>query len=366
MNRGLSVYLDLLRFTAAMAVFLCHSSYARYTAIFTDSFRPFGHDAVIVFFVLSGFVIAYVSARKEHAFRDYALSRAARIYSVAIPAIVLTVVLDFARMWLVPGFSEHQFHKLWLYLPFYSVFGTDWWFLNEDMLSNSPFWSLSYEVWYYVAFGVLFYLRGQWRWIAAGVVLALIGPRQWLLFPIWLAGCALYYHHDRLHIGRILARCLFFGSIATYGLLKYMHGFDAINDAVNYLLLGWPHQYLRYSQYFIGDYLIGTLVLVNIFAARHCEFRLFTSWARGIRLAASFTFALYLFHMPMLKFYSALFQTNTESLADYTLLLSSVLGSVVLLGMVTEWRKAAVRGWLERGLLIVQDWLARALPARPV
>lgn len=348
MDRRLSVYLDLLRFSAAVTVLLCHATYARYTTQFAGAFGPFGHDAVIVFFVLSGYVIAYVSDRKEHTARDYALSRAARIYSVALPAIALTIVLDSARMWIDPSFFEYQFHELWAYLPFYSVFGTDWWFLNEDMLSNSPFWSLSYEVWYYVLFGALFYLRGRWRWICAGAVLALIGPRQWLLFPIWLAGCALYYRHEQWRLSRTRARWLFFGSMVVYALVKSLHGFDAINGAVNQLLADWPHEHLRYSQFFIGDYLIGGLVLVNIFAARYCEFRAFAGRARFIRFAASFTFSLYLFHMPLLKFYSAIFHTDTHSVGDYGLLLAAVVATVVLLGLVTERKKHVARAILEK------------------
>lgn len=53
-----------------------------------------GVQAVDAFFVLSGFVIAHVSAVKERDARTYFISRAARIYSVAIPAIILTSILD--------------------------------------------------------------------------------------------------------------------------------------------------------------------------------------------------------------------------------------------------------------------------------
>lgn len=364
MNRETSIYLDLLRFVAAMAVFLAHASYARYTALLTEDLGPLGHDAVIVFFVISGYVIAYVSARKEQSFQDYALSRAARIYSVAIPAIVLTIALECARVRLVPTLHEYQLHKLWLYVPFWSVFGTDWWFLNENMLSNSPFWSLSYEVWYYVIFGALFYFRGWRRLLYAGIALVTIGPRQWLLFPIWLAGCVLYYRHERWPVRRGTARCLFFGSIVVYALLKGIHGFDAINAAVNQLFAELPQRYLRYSQFFVGDYLIGALVIVNILSARYCQFAFLTSATKPIRLTASFTFSLYLFHMPLLEFYALVLHTNADSLGAYALLLGSVLASVAVLGMLTEWRKATLRRWLEASLLHVRGMIGRLLSAR--
>ncbi|MGA7451675.1 MAG: hypothetical protein WBW73_10515, partial [Rhodoplanes sp.] len=42
--------------------------------------------------------------------------------------------------------------------------------------SNSPYWSLGFEVWYYVAFGAFVFCPGRWRWIAAATVLVFIGP----------------------------------------------------------------------------------------------------------------------------------------------------------------------------------------------
>ncbi|HKT40810.1 MAG TPA: acyltransferase [Rhodanobacteraceae bacterium] len=360
LNRPLSIYLDLLRFTAALVVFLSHATNARYTSYLAGTMGPFAHDGVIVFFVLSGFVIAYVSTCKEHSARDYGLSRAARIYSVALPAILLTMALDLLRTIYVPTFHEYQFHKLWFYIPLWTAFGTDWWFLNENMLSNGPFWSLSYEVWYYVIFGSLFYFRGRKRWIFAVIALAIVGPRQWLLFPIWLSGCALYHVHERHELGRGLARSIFLGSIAIYLLLKFTHTFDAINATVNVWFGNWPVDKLRYSQFFAGDYLIATLVLMNIYSARYCEFAILSRCSRWVTLAASFTFSLYLFHMPLMKFYSTLMHVNPHSRLMYALLLGLTVTSVVLLGTVTEWRKHTLRRWLALGL----DQLQRIRLAR--
>ena len=98
MNHGTSLYLDLIRFFAAAMVFVTHASYERFTGGWMREIGlgSFGNDAVVVFFVLSGLVIAYVCHAREKTLRDYALSRAARIYSVVIPCLLLTVILDFA------------------------------------------------------------------------------------------------------------------------------------------------------------------------------------------------------------------------------------------------------------------------------
>ena len=86
MTNALSFYLDGLRFGAAFTVFLAHYSVQRISGGFFWPSFAYGHTAVLVFFVLSGFVIAWVTETRERSLEDYILSRAARLYSVIIPA----------------------------------------------------------------------------------------------------------------------------------------------------------------------------------------------------------------------------------------------------------------------------------------
>ena len=78
MNRCLSLYLDLIRPLAALCVLLSHISLPQISGTL-KSFSLAGAQAVNVFFVLSGFVIAHVWATRESNVRDYAIARAARI-----------------------------------------------------------------------------------------------------------------------------------------------------------------------------------------------------------------------------------------------------------------------------------------------
>jgi hypothetical protein len=73
MNRPTSIYLDLVRFGAAAVVFVVHAGFDRFTGGLPILWRfgDLGNDAVMVFFVLSGFVIAYVSDQKETTPREY-------------------------------------------------------------------------------------------------------------------------------------------------------------------------------------------------------------------------------------------------------------------------------------------------------
>ena len=89
LNESVSLYLDLARIAAAMIVLLHHVFQPPY---FSSAVHIPGRSAVIVFFVISGFVIAYASDGR-HDWRDYAVARLTRVYSVALPALLLTAVL---------------------------------------------------------------------------------------------------------------------------------------------------------------------------------------------------------------------------------------------------------------------------------
>ena len=94
MTNALSFYLDGLRFGAAFTVFLAHYSVQRISGGFFWPSFAYGHTAVLVFFVLSGFVIAWVTETRERSLGEYVVSRAARLYSVIIPAFIITAVVN--------------------------------------------------------------------------------------------------------------------------------------------------------------------------------------------------------------------------------------------------------------------------------
>ena len=94
MSLAVSVYLDLFRMAAALVVFLSHTTASHLTAFLVPEAESFGGEAVAAFFVLSGFVIGYVADTRENAPRLYAVSRLARVYSVALPAIIITLAFD--------------------------------------------------------------------------------------------------------------------------------------------------------------------------------------------------------------------------------------------------------------------------------
>ena len=66
MNKGMSIYLELIRVVATLLVLLSHASeFAPKTLQIILSELRLGRDGVILFFVLSGYVITWCAIEKE-------------------------------------------------------------------------------------------------------------------------------------------------------------------------------------------------------------------------------------------------------------------------------------------------------------
>src|SRR5476651_1385848 len=93
MNKSTSLYLDFLRVIAAFGVLLVHANLPWFSsALFLRA--ELGHKLVMVFFVLSGYLIAFTVDKKNKGPEKYLVDRISRLYSVVIPALILTFVVD--------------------------------------------------------------------------------------------------------------------------------------------------------------------------------------------------------------------------------------------------------------------------------
>src|SRR5471030_124194 len=160
MNKSTSLYLDLLRIFAAFVVFFGHANFGW----FSNNLFPgdLGHKFVTIFFVLSGYLIAFTVDKKNKGLKRYLIDRFSRLYSVVIPALVFTYLIDFIGKHFNPGFylplisPNNQIERFILNATFLQQI----WGLSTMPSSNSPFWSISYEFWYYMLFAVFCYVKG--------------------------------------------------------------------------------------------------------------------------------------------------------------------------------------------------------------
>lgn len=367
MNPNTSIYLDAVRFFVALVVFASHANYQRFTGG-VPLFEPvagLGNDAVMVFFVLSGYVIAHVAATREPHLGDFAASRLARLYSVVVPALLFTFLLDTLGTQLDPSLYTGRWYEMDDPVRRFAAgltFTNELWFSYTRPFSNGPFWSIGYEFWYYVLFAAAHYLPPGRRGVAVAAVCLLIGPKILLLLPVWWMGVWAYRVAQRpRRPGLVTSAVLFLAPVVGYAVFRHAGGPDALRDLA-YGLLGDEvmREQLSWSRHFLGNYVIGALVATHFVGLAGLAPHLADMPAaaeRGIRYLAGFTFSLYLLHYPLVQFISA--SVPVLGLEDYRAawVVGATLATVWAIGARLERQK----GPLKR---LFSSWFTRR-PARP-
>lgn len=343
LTKSHSLYLDLFRLIAATLVMLEHISIVRFSGGMIGFFHSYGHDAVVIFFVLSGYVITYVSDTKEKSAGNYLLSRFSRLYSVILPALILTIVLDTIGSRIDPTLyagklqSNHPEYRFLINL--FNV--QQVWYLNIKPFTNGPFWSMSYEFWYYVIFAAFVYTRSYIRIIVPLVLLFLVGPKIVVLFPLWLSGVLVY----RLHKNNVRIPYPLFVFLITPVLFLALK--------LNLYETLPRYKVLAFSGQFIQDYITGLLVFLHLLASK----QIFTSNSSEslierravstvIRFLAGKSFTMYLCHVPLFFFWAAVYNHDANNVFHIARLFFTTLMCIILIASFTENKKHVVRRWV--------------------
>jgi peptidoglycan/LPS O-acetylase OafA/YrhL len=336
MRQGFSVWLDALRILATLTVVASHVAYPRFTYGEYQWMRDLnlGSDAVILFFVVSGLVIAKAAERDGNLPR-YAFNRATRLYSVMIPALLLTWAFDRIGLGINSLSYPAQFYQH-LPLPTFLLSGLTFsneWFVADPVRlgSNGPLWSLSYEVAYYALFGAFFFLSGARRVACLLVLTLIVGPLALLLMPSWIFGVLLWKRISRTS-GRQMpplpAVALALLPPALYALALALSVPEALSDLTAAV---WPDAYpvhaLRFSNEFLWNGLIGLLVAAHLVGMS----QLLTTWHRGaraIRWLAGASFSVYVTHYPALHLLDAITPPDLWARGLWLLVASVLVGLI--------------------------------------
>ncbi|MEO5938893.1 MAG: acyltransferase family protein [Sphingomonas sp.] len=332
-----SLYLDVLRFTAAVAVYVNHiAKYPFVPAVARGAplslYEQYGAPAVTVFFVLSGYVIAYVVATRERDARSYAISRLSRLYSVVIPALLLTLLLDSWGQWLDPAlYAEHIVSPKPMTAGGYAASS---FLINEFQAfgfhgigpgSNGPWWSLSFEAAYYLVAGMIMFARPRVAIILALVVFAVAGRTIVALAPLWALGFFLYRWRDALAHALPLPLIFWLASIVAIAVIPWLL---PSSPAMNFgLHFPWARQELNRN--LAQDYAVAIAVAVHLVAAHKLFGGAIGTAPRAVavvRFLGAMTFPLYAMHRPAMFFLAAISPWPQQSAA-------TIIGTTLAIGL---------------------------------
>ena len=328
-------------------------------------FTGAGHEAVMLFFVLSGCVIAHViyglHEQGKWAWPGYLSARLTRLWIVLIPALLLTAFWDRTGIWLAAGkqsiYGGAGFGNI-LNQPVAALSSPEVFFGNVFFLqrilvptfgSNGPVWSISYEFVYYLVYplllGCAFVLRGRILAGAASAALAVgllvfAGPSISAAFVIWMFGVGAYFLFKKAPWPARWAIPGFLG-----GVMLLLGCIVGSRIGIDLGMVDW-------------EVLIGIACALAIYAGLSAEpTERLTRILRPFHGLSAVSYSVYLLHTPLLVFIaSLLFTSNADrwdpDLAHLALsvpIALAVLGYCVLVWFFTEHRTNDLRRWL-RGL----------------
>ena len=364
--------LDLIRALAACAVMVGHLRalfFVDFRQLSKESwplealyfFTGFGHQAVVVFFVLSGFLISSTVIRShvlgKWSWRDYAVNRATRLYVVLIPGLLLGFLWDRTGSWLfaTKGIYAHPLADLGPAVPLQNLTSANllgnFFFLQTILCdtfgSNGPLWSLANEFWYYVLFPVALAAGLAWSRRRLGVAIpmtclaifigAFVGRAILIGFFIWLAGCALVFLYSKVHVR---------SRFAALGMLCFTSVLAVAAFAVARVLQPDP---------LLSDLAVGFFFTLFLFALLQVAVRRnLSTYSSAAHRFAGFSYSLYVLHFPFLLFFrNWLVPVERWQPSWAHLLCAAFIGAGSLLfawlvSLVTEAKTDVARGRLNR------------------
>jgi len=342
--------LDLVRACAAIMVFLVHArggTWIHYGGLPPDQQTPLtfafffitrlGHEAVLVFFVLSGFLVGgrLIDRVRADSFRilDYALDRITRILVPLVPACIFTVLLNRVV------FSE----PISLGQTLLNMVGLNHGLLAQTLNNNAPLWSLAYEIWFYIAGGATAALLMGLRPISAFLVIGISGlvfaqlGEAYLIF--WIMGSLTALIRGTRHRSMLFA----IGIIAVaIGTLAYQLGSGSKSTTV-----------VAFMPEKVAEALLclGFCLCIPVLHSIKLNHWL-SPFSKIITFASAMSYSLYLFHYPILSVLNlAVFPQYTridyESLGVFALKIGVTLGICAALYFTFERNTQLVRTFLK-------------------
>lgn len=254
----------------------------------------FAHQAVVVFFLISGWLVGGSLMNrmgKPQALAHYAIDRFTRLWTVLLPTLLLSLGVGLVIGTAAPGpidfnpgneFSAAALAGNLLGLQTVTV---------PEFGGNYPLWSLAHETWYYIQFPLLLLViagGGVLRRAAAAaaliLLLATLRDMISLYFTVWLLGAA--FSRIRIDCGKAFQALLLVLTLALF---------------VYYRLRGSNDDLVPAS--FVQDIICSIPFLLLLASFQQPVDTAAPAYVRTNRVAvffSEFSFSLYVVHVPVI------------------------------------------------------------------
>jgi len=308
------------------ARYLLHEGNAQGFAIFGEDYSflnlcgfyflalfRFGHEAVLFFFVLSGFVIHLRQARNLASNPDttklnigqYLIRRTRRIYPPLVAALVLTSLFDFWGERLNPAFYSGQTHYALINSTVHSDHSWTTLAGNAAMVmdcytptfgTNGPLWSLKYEWWFYLIYPLL------WPAVRLGILTSTV------LLAVLILVTRIVPHVPLLAVQVLPMMAIWWLGVLLAEVVagRVRHVWAGLGISMILLPVLYPQ---------LGStFLLGLVIAMLIWAGLRLQAAGYSlKWLNKLHWLGGSSYTLYVCHMPMLVLMGAYLEAQGNS-----------------------------------------------------
>ena len=343
------VWLDLFRGLSALIVLACHLRAALfvdfYTLTETSYFEKIfyfitslGHQAVMVFFVLSGFFVggSILNHKNNFKFKDYLIARLSRLWVVLIPALFFTALIDQIINLYLPELIEGSFYKTLSsgpnnnYSSSILTFLGNISFLQTSYVSsfgtNSPLRSLANEFCYYMLFPMIMIVTGRLQYsfkhkfyffILLLIFIFFLAHYFLYGFIIWLFGVGVYIVYTRVdknfNFIFFLTSVIFFCFSIINSKIDIIMKLFSISDSID-LIIGFTFAMFLIS---IKNENLNNKLKKKIY--------LFSQKLSDI------SYSLYVFHFPIVMLIFSLFYSNDQIIFNLSGIIQYLIWMILII-----------------------------------
>jgi peptidoglycan/LPS O-acetylase OafA/YrhL len=304
--------IEALRGFAALYVLIHHLNIGQ--GSFLKYILQQGQVAVIMFFIISGFVLNLSNRDKIYNgkinFRNYFINRFKRIYPVLISSMIIAYFANCLAKSKFVFFNWQEFVANLFNIQDLARHPGFWY---EAFAGNTPLWSLSYEWWFYILFfPITKYVKFEYqRYVALGI--SIFGFFTYVLYPNQFS--IIFEYFIVWWSGVELAQAWKSNKLVSVNNLSFIYGSLFILLALQIIRIYLYSEKLQISYYPIINSLHTTFAIFLISAGLiwyKMKFIGFEYTFGNFKIFGPISYSIYLFHYPLIMKYNFDFFSSTN------------------------------------------------------